>query len=335
MKKALVTRYGAIGDFIIMTPVLSQLKRAGYHITMDTVPMGRLILKHNPYIDAWHDHDTAIPADKLTEHFAEISKGYDLHVNLCESLEGTLLKVSWRDDFKKTKEELHVECNVNYYDRALEIAGFPEIKGLNGELYFSADEIGWARKFLKKLPGRYVVLWSLSGSSVHKAYPYTEEVGNAFLARHENAVIVTLGDELCQLLEWSHPRVIRKAGLLPIRKSLALTMQAHCVIGTETGVLNAAACFDTPKVLLLSHSSEENLSKYWKNCISLSLGQGCQPCHKLHYGPEHCDMDFETLASRCMKDIPAARVLNALETHYSLTKEAAIWQHQPQPILQP
>lgn len=333
MKKALVSRYGAIGDFIIMTPVLSHLKRAGYHITMDTVPMGRLILKHNPYIDAWIDHDISIPPDRLTGHFEELSKGYDLHVNLCESLEGTLLKVHWRDDFKKTKEELHAECNVNYYDKALEIAGFPEIKGLNGELYFSHDELAWARKFLNKLGG-YVVLWSLSGSSIHKAYPYTEEVANKFLAMHRDAVIVTVGDNLCHLLEWEHPRVIKKAGLLPIRKSLALTKYVNCVIGCETGILNAAACFDTPKVVLLSHSSEENLTKHWKNCISLSSGQDCQPCHKLHYTADYCEIDFQTLASKCMKDIPAERVLNALETHYRLTKEGVKWQHQPQPTLQ-
>jgi len=61
---------------------------------------------------------------------------------------------------------------------------------------------------------------------------------------------------------------------------------ADLIIGTETGLLNAAGFMDTPKIITLSHSSPEMLTKHWKNTIALQQpkGVGCpkSPCRQLH-----------------------------------------------------
>jgi hypothetical protein len=50
-----------------------------------------------------------------------------------------------------------------------------------------------------------------------------------------------------------------------------------------------------PKVVFLSHSSRENLTRDWVNTFSLfSTTTKCYPCHKLHYTWDGCWRNGET-----------------------------------------
>jgi hypothetical protein len=61
------------------------------------------------------------------------------------------------------------------------------------------------------------------------------------------------------------------------------------VIGPETGILNLAGISEIRSIVLLSHSSEYNLCKDWKNNIALSPPEcDCYPCHILHYDTSFC-----------------------------------------------
>ena len=108
-------------------------------------------------------------------------------------------------------------------------------------------------------------------------------------------VHVTLGgDELCRILQkgWEkEPRVHCQAAKWSIRESMAFAEVADLIIGTETGLLNAAGMMDTWKIIILSHSSKEMLTKHWVNTIVLEQpeGGGCvkHPCRQLHGGDGH------------------------------------------------
>ena len=68
-------------------------------------------------------------------------------------------------------------------------------------------------------------------------------------------------------------------------------------IGPETGVLNSIAMDDVPKVIMLSHSSHDNLTKHWQRAAVLipdTARAPCYPCHRLHYGWEFCVKNAET-----------------------------------------
>jgi len=68
---------------------------------------------------------------------------------------------------------------------------------------------------------------------------------------------------------------------LQIRQAMALAQVADVVVGTETALLNASSR-DEPmlKVVLLSHSSPENLTKHWTNTMSVQPEAiACYPCH--------------------------------------------------------
>lgn len=169
------------------------------------------------------------------------------------------------------------------------------------KFYSTIEERAWARK-QKENFGKRNILWSLAGSSNHKVWPHLDEILLRLMPAYPDVHVVLVGDEDCKLLEerWGrfdeakndyvqvNPRIHLKSGRWTIRQSMAFAEVADLIIGTETGLLNAAGSMETPKIINLSHSSEEMLTKWWKNTIALSQpeGVGCnkQPCRQLHGG---------------------------------------------------
>lgn len=318
MKTVIVHRFGAIGDFIIITPLLRALKEDGYHVTLNCNKRGMEILRGNPNIDAFREHDTSKePGKELDEYLAKVDKDYDKVVNLCESIEGSLARVPWRKDFHVSADQRHKECNKNFYDYALAWGGYSEITGKNGELYFSRLEERLAKDVRKKHKDKFLILWSLSGSSPHKVYAFTEDVIQTLTRAYGDVVVMTVGDEVCELIEPRGAGIKNYSGKWPIRKSLLMTKYVDLVVGTDTGLMHGAGCFDTPKILLLSSNTEENLSKHWKNCVSLEPPVECHPCHQMHYSREHCILDRESRTPICMTKLDGETVLGAINNVYA------------------
>jgi len=314
----MVLRWGTWGDLIAASILFPLLKEDGYHLTLHVTERGEQVIRHNPHIDRVIIYkDDTIAHKDLENYWNSLAKGYDKFINLSESVEGTLLKSEGRPEFKWSKERRHRECDVNYTDRTLEIGGYGHIKGKNGELYFSQFEHQLAKKLRAKYGGKFLILWALSGSSMHKAYPYTEFICKILFSKYSDIEIFFVGDMVCELLEYSHPQTKCYSGKWPIRKSLIMTKYADLIIGPETGVLNAASCFDTPKILFLSHSTHENLSKYWQNVTPLaSYDTKCYPCHQLHFTLNSCELHPELGTPICMAQLDAKMVLDSIETVY-------------------
>ena len=327
-KRVCICRFGALGDAIILSPALKAYHDLGWHVTFLGTPYCWPALENNPYIDnILLQEREAIPNPELGPYWRLWAKDYDKFINLSESLEGDLLIVEGRKEFYTTKSWRHERCNQNYYDYTLKRCGL-EPTSSNGDLFFTEAEERRARKFFEPLKDRFVILWALNGSSHHKVYPLMETVLRRFLEDHPQAVAITVGDDLARLLEFEHPQVIEKAGKWSIRESLIAAKYASVVIGPETMMTNAAGCFDTPKITMLSHSTHENLCKHWVNDYCLEPDQAlapCYPCHMLHYTRESCPIgvarDTETnqelgQAPICPIAILPKRVLARLEEVY-------------------
>lgn len=317
MKTACVLRWGAWGDIIMATPVIRQLKKDGYHVTAYVSKKGIDVLKNNPFVDEiLVHHDMEMTGEELGKLWNGLKEKYDRFINLSGSVEESLLIQPWHKEYNWTHEDRHNKCNINYYDHTLQWAGYPGITGKRGELYLDKKEERLVKKRFKAYKDKFVILWSMSGSSIHKAYPFTEEVADYLYRTYPDIFIITVGDEWCDLIEWENSRTLNASGKWSMRTSMLLTKYADLVIGTETGVLNAAGCFNTPKIILLSHSSEENLTKYWKNCIALHADIDCYPCHKMHYSIKTCKKEYITGGSRCMSQIRPETVIEAIEHFY-------------------
>ena len=310
-KRALVVRYGAIGDYIQSVPVLRKIKEEGYHVTLNCTAQAKEVLKHCPYVDEFavqltnYVPNEGVVSGPLFEYWEELKKKYDKFVNLTGAAEETLLVPDARlmvmmDQIGKKHPELDEQNKFynairsvreqvgtqNYYDNHLKKAGYSDI-GKNGELFFSEQEEIMAQGFRDKYAGRFIIMWALSGSSYHKRYPYFQEVAQELVIKNPDVLLVSVGDPDCALLERSESnRYLPRAGRWLLRTTLVMTKYVDLVVGPETGILNAAGCFDTPKITMLSHSSHDNLCKYWKNdfCIAPDPAEVfCHPCHVLHY----------------------------------------------------
>lgn len=318
-----VIRYGAIGDMVQMSSILPALKRQGYWIDLYCqAGPGYDVIRTDPHVDRFIvQGKDEVPPQFLQEFWDYTRKKYDKWVNLCESVEGTLLANPGR-----TNWEWPNACRAKYLDRNYlewthELAEVPFEP--RSKFYSTLEEKAWARKKAAQW-GRKNILWSLSGSSGHKMWPHIDIIIARVMLAWTDVHIVTVGDDFCRILEvpWEkEPRVHCKSGAWSIRKTLAFAEAADLVIGTETGVLNAAGLMEVPKIIMLSHSSEHMLTKHWKHTVALRQpqGVGCpkQPCRQLHGGGganpwDDCPQHEETGASLCQYHIDPEEVWGAV-----------------------
>jgi ADP-heptose:LPS heptosyltransferase len=330
-KKVLIIRWGAFGDHIFLTPIYPLLKADGYHVTVYSTKQGLSILKGNPYVDKIilrppEFEKDYVTKEELAAHWKEVSKGYDKVINFTGSIEESLLKSVYQKDFSWNQDRLMKECNVNYADRMLEIAGYPHIKGKTGQLFFSKQEKQLAKKLRKKWSEYFMIVWPLSGSSVHKSYPWTDLVASELLSKYPDIMIISTGDMVCRAINFpNHPRIKDFTGKWSFRKAMTILPYADLVIGSDTGLLQAAGCFDTPKVLMLSSNTKECLAKYWENVTCLSADVECHPCFRLHYSMETCNFlkteSGKPVAPMCTIMLHPDKIYDAIEHYYLKWRE--------------
>lgn len=292
--RACIARYGALGDMVMITPLIKQLYDDGYEVTMNITPYAAPVLENNPYVhNIVLQEREAIPNKDLGPYWKEWAGEYDRYINLSESIEGKLLKVEGRRDYFTPKAWRDETCGkTNYYDQTMALGGYPTCTGTRGELFFSDAERREAAELRKEYKGKFIIGWGLNGSSHHKMYPLMPPVLDEWLPQHPNVVVFSLGGPEAARFEFEHPQVVRTAGKWSLRKTLAfIALVADGMVGPESMVMNVAACYDKPKIIMLSHSTEENLTKYWTNTTVLKPDMAvapCYPCHQLHYTLESC-----------------------------------------------
>lgn len=317
VKTVCVLRWGAWGDVLMITPLLRALKDDGWHVTCHVTNRGVNVLRNNPNVDKIIEYiNNSIPDDDVEEYRKSIGEKFDKFIDLSGSIEVRLLKIRGCEDYNLPKKDLHEKCNINYYDQTMALGGYPYLKGKSAELFFTGREKKEIAEKVKKIK-KYkkvdkLILWSLSGSSVHKAYFYGEEICKKVLDKNLNVGVIFVGDAICEFISLDHERAVRWSGKKNIRKSFILPNYVDLVIGPETGVLNACGGNDVAKILFLSHSSRENLSKYWKNCHSFEPDIFCHPCHKLHYDYNDCHLHNTHVVPSCMVNIDPQEVYNKI-----------------------
>lgn len=326
-KTCAIVRYGAWGDVIQMTSVLPALKADGYHITLYTVPRAWEAVKHEPLIDKVILQDPEqVPNLALGDFFAYLKTKYTKFINLCESVEGSLLAMPGRPAYEWTNEARHEYMDHNYLEFAHKLAKVHFAKPLM-RFVASEKERAWAKQERAKLGADKLIMWVLRGSAVHKVWSGGEDKTNqvtgfdGVVARvmmtWPHAKVIMVGDESCKAIiesPWvNEKRVIRRSGVWDIRQTMTMAKECDIVIGPETGVLSSVAMEPMKKVVFLSHSTIENLTRDWVNTTSLyARNVDCYPCHKLIYQWDQCNQDGKTGIAKCQADIPPSEVWDAI-----------------------
>lgn len=325
-KRALVIRYGAIGDILQTAGVFPLLKDQGYHVTLNCQQSTQEVVLHNPYIDDWVvQGKDFVPNTALGPYWQEIARRYDLVVNHCESIEGTLLFNPERLNYFYPHEARHKFVGgINYHERLHDIAGVShDFRG--ARFHATEQERHNARRFRDTLQTP-VIVWAINGSAAHKVYPWTQVVASWLVERTPATVVLVadggigkqLQDAIIETIRESGvdtARVIGKAGEWSIRETLAFVQTVDCVVGPETGTTNSVAFMPVPKVVYLSHSSHENLTKHWLRTRVLvpdTKIAPCYPCHRLHFGWEHCHQSATTSGALCATAVTPEEVFEAI-----------------------
>jgi SAM-dependent methyltransferase len=326
-KTCAIVRYGAWGDVIQMSSVLAPLKAEGYHITLYTVPRAYDAIKHEPLIDRFIVQDPEqVPNAWLGPFWKYLEKKYDKFVNLSSSVEDSLLAMEGRIQFAWNHEARHAYLNHNYIEHTHRIAGVRFDKPLM-RFVATENERKWAKEERARSKAGKLIMWVLRGSAVHKVWNGGIDEANKqtgmdgvllrILATWPDAKIVTVGDKSCKdVIEppWQgEPRIIKRSGEWDIRQTMAMAQVCDIVIGPETGVLNAVSMEPMKKIVFLSHSSVENLTRDWVNTVSLfSRNTPCYPCHRMVQNWTDCNQEGKTGIAKCQADIHPSEVWDAI-----------------------
>lgn len=319
-----LVRYGAYGDLLQTSSVLHALADEGYATTLYTSAPGDDVIRHDPHVHEFYLQERdQVPNHLLGEFWAYHAAKYDKWVNLSESVECSLLSVPGRTPHGWSPAARHRYMNHNYVELQHSIASVPFVPRVR--FYPTSTEEKWAKTERAKLGGDPLVLWALSGSSVHKTWGGLDKTIASILLEFPLAHVVLVGGADSAILEmgWDkESRVKTRCGKYSIRETMALLEHADVVIGPETGVMNAASGMHMPKVVFLSHSTHENLSRDWINTIAVqSLHTVCPgrghneapACHQMHYTWQYCkqyrkDGDPQDGTAQCQADIDGAAV---------------------------
>lgn len=328
-KTAAIARPGNFGDAIWATSIAHQLKQQGYHVTAYVEATGAHVMQHHPDIDKIVEFNRGMfyTPQAMFEYIDSQRERFDKFVNLTQTVEATLLLTPDLCAYQWPKENREKQCGRNYVEFMHEVAGVPYV--LQQRVHSTDGEMRWAADERRKYKGRAIVLAN-TGSTVPKWWPY----GPAFCQ-----IMAALGVHVFVVgeLKGLHYTESEFTHVIPmdkwsVRQAVAFAKVCDAVVGQETGLLNAVACEAVPKVVMLGHSSIENLTRDWAACESLAGKVACYPCHQIHYTHKFCPQEERSKAAACQAAIKIEDVVEALIRLGALTVADRETLMKPQPV---
>jgi len=289
MKTCLITRLGAFGDMMHCAH-LPELIKKHYGVDkldFETSIRGADILLNNPFIDNVKIIDVdGVGNDELISRWADAKDNYDLHFNLMHTIELEYCTLENDQRYYRNDEYRRERFGkMNYYDVMTEACNLPESYfGTRGQLYYSHDSHWEAKEWIDSIKVKYdadwVVLVSLSGSSLHKRFHQVDSICKKILEKYPKAFIILTGGKEFLPEVTPNPRIMSKVDKWNFRTVSLMSKYFDFVISPETGIVCVSHSWDTPTLQLLTAASWDNHIKYAKNAYWVQSEIYCSPCHK-------------------------------------------------------
>ena len=338
MKKAfnsiIVRMPNWIGDFVMATPILVDLKKAfpDAEITaMCSTPMAPL-LEFDPVIDelfCFSESQGFFRRIRERNIVEKLKKGkYDLGILLPNSFssawrfwQGNVkYKLGFKADgrrflldkalpFPENRKTQHL---VLTYKALLEPLGIP-ISETYPRLILKEKEVceGW--EFVKRfdITPQHKVIGINPGAAYGSAKCWLperfREVAKELIAAHPSHAVLFFGDmshkpllsEICKGLP---PRVVNLAGQTHLRELMALMKLCSVFLTNDSGPMHMADSLDVPLVALFGSTDSVVTGPYRQSEQVIQKHVPCAPCFK-----RECPIDFP-----CMKKIGVSEVVNAV-----------------------
>lgn len=330
---AAIARFGGIGDNLIASAVLPGLRAKYGRVEVITQHPQHVVFENNPYVDklaAYKPGD--IPGGSSAEWqgwFARRAKEYDFFANLSHTCETLRALTAAQTQFYYSAEFRRKMCGQSYIETVADVCGVP-YDTLSPGFYPTDAEHEDVLRSKTKFAGRRAIGWVLSGTRIDKIYPYAPSTV-ARLIREVGPVIMLGGPPPMKdlamanaIADYVYSVNGSKDGLLtalspslanevwPMRRLLTLAQHCDVIVTPDTGPAWAVAMLDTPKIVLLSHASTENITKYWRNTVTLHADPArvpCWPCHQLHDTSATCRPNRDNNGAACISDISVERIV--------------------------
>ncbi len=299
MPKILVLRFSSIGDIVLTTPVVRNLKQqlSGTEIHYCTKSQFRILFKDNPYIDKVFYLDKSL--NNLIEELKREDYDYiiDLHNNLRTSIiKWRLGKKSFTFDKLNLKKWLLVNLKVDmlpslhivdrYMATVKKLGVTNDTKGLD---YFipPKDKVNLQNYGLE--PDKYIA-FAIGAQHATKRLPLDKLIEVCSL---QNMPIVllggkedkTTGDSVAVACKDLPFQVINLSGQLSLNQSASFLEQSKFVISHDTGLMHIASAFKKEIYSIWGNTVPKfgmypYLTKYH---ILEKNNLNCRPCSKIGY----------------------------------------------------
>ncbi len=330
-KKILVIRLSSIGDILLATPFIRQIRITYPDAIIDFVIKQRFIdlIRFNPHINHIYSivesegiHGLLAIRDQIKRQRYDYI--FDLHNNIRSLIltKGLPVKIA-RMQKDKWKRALLVYLKINLYQkpipipiRYLQVGKMAGIKDdAHGLEIFWKNHIeeGLYEVVGKRLLSQPFIAMAPGAGFKTKRWPlsYFEQLIRQ-LGEHYKLPIVLLGGEqdasyfkpLEQL-----PRVVNLAGRLTLLESGIMISKAKFLVSNDTGLMHMATAVQTPVLAIFGSSVQEFGFFPYRSEHQVVQREGlwCRPCS--HIGRKHCPLG----TFKCMKDIKPETVFNRLQ----------------------
>ncbi len=297
--KFLVIRFSSIGDIVLTTPVVRNLKQQceGAEVHYLTKLQYADLLQHNPYIDKIYTLDKSfsdLVVKLRLEHYHYV---IDLHNNLRTlRVKNALRTVSF--SFNKLNKEKWLMVNfklnklpdIHIVDRYMKtISYFIEANDMQGLDYFIPAEDNVS---LEELPATHrdaYIAFAIGAQHFTKRL-LTSKI--ATICGLLNLPVVLLGDkhdavEGEKIVAKAGNNVYNAAGKYNLHQSASLVRQSRLVISHDTGLMHIAAAFKkiiisiwgntVPDFGMYPYLSDKN------SRIMERVNLKCRPCSKIGF----------------------------------------------------
>ncbi len=291
-----ILRTGGIGDCVWLLPTIRALAKKGHSLSVHVRRESAPVFFNNPYISVLNMYDSfegkptnsmffdvemdaeIMWFDRLVESFLEFDN--DKHPNMgCISHRYFIPLCG--DCVAGQQQRMDRVRGINFSEIYLTAAGCAgEDPSYINEMYFTEEEHRLLKAETADWEDKYVVLWLLAHQHYH-TYMRFVEVIQEFTDSNPDAIVYVTGYEhLLKDITSASPQI--RVGNWPLRTTLGLLGYANLIVGSATGIMNAAGAFDTPKICMLSTVFPEQFGKHWKNAYWIDSGVPCSPCHQVH-----------------------------------------------------
>ncbi len=347
--KILILALSGIGDALMFTPALSELKRTLPESIIDVLVMFKGVkdlYERLPEIDNvyYHDFMNASPFSVLSNVLKYRDK-YDLSVNVYPSNRKEYNIINFligakkragvkylRSGFKNLymlnntiiveDDTLHnVETNIKLCEKAIGKSLNKKVK-MNFPLHL--EDLKFADEYSTKmgLSSNDFIIGFHAGCNTLKNHINRRwapdnfvELGKLLIKEKEAKILLFGGPEEQELKNYivkkiNSPKAINVQSN-NLAQSAAMIKKCNLFITNDSGLMHIASALNI-KVAALIGPTNTNYIKPWQTSHKIiSLNLECSPC--FFYSPKHLECHREDVKFKCIRELSVAKVYNAVE----------------------